>query len=104
MRELCKEYEAKEDEYKKRVEQLEVQCRNLENNSEDRHDRSIRELEALLERGHQKAEATDRFMQEKEEELNMLKLDADTLTEENTRLKQSLNDVISQKQVRCWAR
>ena len=99
MRELVREFEAKELEYKKRIEGLEVECLNLQNASSDRYNRSVRELEGMLERGQQKAEATDKFMEEKEEELNMLKLDVDTLTEENARLKQSLTDIMAQKQV-----
>uniref|UniRef100_A0A6A7FXE9 Kinesin-like protein n=2 Tax=Hirondellea gigas TaxID=1518452 RepID=A0A6A7FXE9_9CRUS len=98
MKELCKEYEAKELEYKMKISDLENEKRNLHNSSCERHDRCIRELEELLERSHQKLESSNRFLEHKEEELNMLKLDVDALTEENTRLKQSLNEVISQKQ------
>ncbi|KAF2353507.1 Spindle pole body-associated protein Vik1/Cik1 microtubule binding domain [Trinorchestia longiramus] len=98
LRQLCKEHDAKELEYKRKIDALELELRNSLNSSCEKHEKSIRELEALLENSQQKEQSTERFMEEKEEEFNMLKLDIDTLTEENTRLKQSLNEVITQKQ------
>ena len=92
---LCKEHDTKELQYKDRLQKLELELKNLENK-----DKSIRDLEEMLERAEQKREVTERFLEEKEEELNMLKLDVDTLTEENTRLKESLNEVLQQRQVR----
>lgn len=49
-------------------------------------DRHMRNLEAQLEDAHKKLEATERFLLTKEEECGVLRLDFETLTEENRRL------------------
>lgn len=57
-------------------------------------------MENRMEMVAQKLEAAERYMAGKEEECNMLKLDLDTLNEENKRLKENLNDMMLKLQVR----
>ncbi|XP_069181334.1 uncharacterized protein [Procambarus clarkii] len=94
LRQLCSEFDNKEEEYKKRIADLETEVKNLQNESSKQHDKAIREMENRLELTSQKLEAAERYLTSKEEEYNMLKLDVDTLNEENKRLKESLNELI----------
>ncbi|XP_018022795.2 kinesin-like protein KIN-14I isoform X1 [Hyalella azteca] len=98
MRQLCKEYEAKELEYKKKIEALELELRNVQHSTCEKHEKSIRDLEAFLEKQQQKVESMERFLEEKEEECNMLKLDVDTVTEENAKLQKTLKQLTDEKQ------
>lgn len=94
LRQMCTEFDNKEEEYKRRISELETEVKNAQNESTKSHDRAIREMEDRLELTSQKLEAAERYMTGKEEECNMLKLDLDTLNEENKRLKETLNDLI----------
>ncbi|XP_047498113.1 kinesin-like protein KIN-14I isoform X3 [Penaeus chinensis] len=94
LRQLCTEFDAKEEDYKKRIHDLETDLRNHQNESTKTHDRDIRAMENRMEMVAQKLEAAERYMAGKEEECNMLKLDLDTLNEENKRLKENLNDMM----------
>ncbi|XP_069951026.1 uncharacterized protein [Cherax quadricarinatus] len=94
LRQLCSEFDLKEEEYKKRISDLETEVKNLQNESSKQHDKAIREMENRLELTTQKLEAAERYLTNKEEEYNMLKLDIDTLNEENKRLKANLNEMI----------
>lgn len=100
LRQLCTEFDAKEEDYKKRIHDLETELRNHQNESTKTHDRDIREMENRMEMVAQKLEAAERYMAGKEEECNMLKLDLDTLNEENKRLKENLSDMMLKLQVR----
>ncbi|XP_071530444.1 uncharacterized protein [Panulirus ornatus] len=97
LRQMCTEFNNKEEEYKKRITDLETEMKNLQNESTRQHDRAIREMENRLEMTSQRLEAAERYLTAKEEEYSMLKLDFDTLNEENKRLKENLNDLILKK-------
>ncbi|KAG7155673.1 kinesin-like protein KIN-14E isoform X2 [Homarus americanus] len=94
LRQMCTELVNKEEEYKKRITDLETEVRNLQNENSKRFDKAIREMENRLEITSQKLEAAERYLTSKEEEGNMLKLDIDTLNDENKRLKENLNELI----------
>lgn len=97
LRQMCTEFSNKEEEYKKRITDIETEMKNLQNESTRQHDRAIREMENRLEMTSQRLEAAERYLTAKEEEYSMLKLDFDTLNEENKRLKENLNDLILKK-------
>ncbi|XP_045127324.1 kinesin-like protein KIN-14I isoform X1 [Portunus trituberculatus] len=91
------EMTTKEEDYRARISALEEKILNYENedNAASRElERTVRSLEHQLEVASQKLEAAGRYATAKEEESNVLKLDLDTLNEENRRLKENLNDLI----------
>ncbi|XP_050695203.1 uncharacterized protein LOC126985012 isoform X1 [Eriocheir sinensis] len=97
LRTMVLEMTAKEEEYKARIAALEEKLLNHVNEdsaSAREHERTVRSLEHQLELASQKLEAAGRYATAKEEESSVLKLDLDTLNEENRRLKGNLNDLI----------
>lgn len=102
LRTMVVELTAKEEEYKARIATLEEKLLNHENEdsaSAREHERTVRSLEHQLEMASQKLEAAGRYATAKEEESSVLKLDLDTLNEENRRLKENLNDLILKQRV-----
>ena len=93
---------SKEEDYRARIAALEEQIMNNENQDTavaHEHERTVRSLEHQLEKVSQKLEGAGRYATAKEEESNVLKLDLDTLNEENRRLKENLNDLILKQRV-----
>lgn len=102
LRTMVLEMTAKEEEYKARIAALEEKLLNHVNEdsaSAREHERTVRSLEHQLELASQKLEAAGRYATAKEEESSVLKLDLDTLNEENRRLKENLNDLILKQRV-----
>ncbi|CAL4124624.1 unnamed protein product, partial [Meganyctiphanes norvegica] len=95
IRQLYNEFNTKEEEYKKKINILETELRNLQNASSEQHDREIRDLENRLEGLHCKLEASEKYAITRDEEFNMLKLDIETLNEENKRLKDKFNEFVA---------
>lgn len=97
LRSLINDLHAKEVEYQRKLSALETELRNLKNQyadecaSRQESDRIIRQLEEQLEITQRKLEETERTFLTKEEECSAIKLDVDTLNEENRRLKDDLN-------------
>lgn len=107
LRTMVLEMTAKEEEYKARIAALEEKLLNHVNEdsaSAREHERTVRTLEHQLELASQKLEAAGRYATAKEEESSVLKLDLDTLNEENRRLKENLNDLILKQRVSGRAR
>ena len=99
VRQMYNEFENKEEQYKKRIESLELDLRNQQNLSIEKYDKDMRDIERRLEKSQQEIETSNRFLMSKEEECNMLKLDLETLNEENRRLKEKLNEALKKQQV-----
>ena len=57
------------------------------------------DLEDQLQRNLQKSESQERQLSHKDEEMNMLRLDVETLNEENRRLKGKLNEYTQKHEV-----
>jgi len=97
LRSLINDLHNKELEYQRRISQLETESRNLRNQrGEDdiakaEYDRVIRSLEDKLETTQRRLEEAEKCLLSREEESNALKLDLDTLNDENKRLKEDLN-------------
>lgn len=74
-----------------------MELRNVKNQAREEshsklgYERSIRSLEDKLETTQRRLESTEKSISAKEEESSALKLDLDTLNEENKRLKGDLN-------------
>ena len=62
---------------------------NLRHDIVNQHGREMGILEAQLESSQQQLQATDRYLRDHDDEAAMLRLDLDTLKDENTRLKVS---------------
>ncbi|KAK3889374.1 hypothetical protein Pcinc_006626 [Petrolisthes cinctipes] len=100
LRMLSTEFSNKEEEYRRRISDLEIEVKNLQNEGSRQQAQAVRQLEERLERSTQLVEAGKKCLAAKEEEYNMLKLDLETLNQENKRLKETLNDLIlRQKEV-----
>ncbi|KAK4327180.1 hypothetical protein Pmani_002327 [Petrolisthes manimaculis] len=100
LRMLSTEFNNKEEEYRRRISDLEIEVKNLQNEGSRQQAQAVRQLEERLERSTQLVEAGKKCLAAKEEECNMLKLDLETLNQENKRLKETLNDLIlRQKEV-----
>ena len=99
IRQMYNEFENKEEDYRKRIENLELDLRNQQNVTIEKYERELRESEKRLEKSEKKVEASEKFLLSKEEECSMLKLDIDTLNEENKRLKEKLNEALMKHQV-----
>lgn len=97
LRSLINDLHEKELDYQRKLSALETELRNLKNQYADEcasrteGDRIIRQLEEQLEITQRKLEETERTLLTKEEECSAIKLDVDTLNEENRRLKDDLN-------------
>lgn len=99
VRDMYSDFDITEHNYKKKINELEKELKRQETEATDKFDRHIRNLENQLEDAHKKLEVTERFLLTKEEECHMVKLDFDTLNEENKRLKEQLNDIMLKQKV-----
>jgi uncharacterized phage infection (PIP) family protein YhgE len=97
LRSLINDLHNKELEYQRRISQLETESRNMKNQlgeestAKNEYDRVIRTLEDQLETTQRRLEEAEKCLLSKEEESSALKLDLDTLNDENRRLNEDLN-------------
>ncbi|XP_035709051.1 kinesin-like protein KIN-14I isoform X2 [Folsomia candida] len=93
LRSLINDLHSKEVDYQARIRELELELRNARNQESCKttYERNIRSLEDRLESTQRRLESAEKCILAKEEESSALKLDLDTLNEENKRLKGDLN-------------